>query len=54
VAWQSYSIFFLGLPIVIAPIMFFAKEHIWIGAGIVTAILVNMGIMDSISFSLGQ
>ena len=38
------SIFFLGLPTVIVPVVFFAKKRNWIGIGITTAILINMGI----------
>jgi hypothetical protein len=35
---------FLWLPLVIAPFVVFAKKRIWVGTGIVAAIIINIAI----------
>ncbi len=38
---SEFSIALSGLPVVIVPLIFFAKKRIWIGSGIVVAVIIN-------------
>ena len=44
---------FLWLPLVIAPLVVFAKKRIWVGTGIVAAIIVSIALWIVLNLATG-
>ena len=44
---------FLWLPLIIAPLVVFAKRRVWVGNGIVAAIIINIAIWIVLNLAFG-